>query len=216
MTCEHCLRGDAQNMDMTKEIVDAALKGVTSIYQVTFSGGEPTLNLPIIKYVTKVIKAKKINLSAFWVVTNGKQPSMAIVTAMLDLYNLCDEPEFCGLSWSNDPYHVGVQEPKLYKGLSFFSARLTPDSVKKYDMKNLIAEGRALENSLTEHTHSKESISFEEYDGELQMQSTVYIAANGNVMPDCDCSFDRIDEEAIGNVLTGDLEAILRAAKEGV
>ena len=46
MCCDHCLRGDAQDLDMQKETVDALLEQVGSIGGVTFSGGEPLLNYP--------------------------------------------------------------------------------------------------------------------------------------------------------------------------
>lgn len=39
MHCEHCLRGDTQNLDMQKEIVDKLLEQTESIFCVTFSGG---------------------------------------------------------------------------------------------------------------------------------------------------------------------------------
>lgn len=50
MACEHCLRGDAQNMDMSKEIIDEVLKSCNGINSVTFAGGEPSLNISIIRY----------------------------------------------------------------------------------------------------------------------------------------------------------------------
>ena len=50
MACEHCLRGDAQNMDMSTEVVDQILEHCDRIGAVTFSGGEPSLNIPLIRY----------------------------------------------------------------------------------------------------------------------------------------------------------------------
>ena len=40
MCCAHCLRGEAQNMDMQKETIDKLLDQTDSISMVTFSGGE--------------------------------------------------------------------------------------------------------------------------------------------------------------------------------
>lgn len=42
MCCAHCLRGEAQNMDMQKETIDKLLDQTDSISMVTFSGGEPS------------------------------------------------------------------------------------------------------------------------------------------------------------------------------
>lgn len=46
MECAHCLRGDAQAVDMTQEIVDRFVDGLEegmSIGDVTLTGGEPSL-----------------------------------------------------------------------------------------------------------------------------------------------------------------------------
>ena len=50
MCCAHCLRGEAENIDMQKETIDKVLDLVDKIECVTFSGGEPSLNLPLIQY----------------------------------------------------------------------------------------------------------------------------------------------------------------------
>lgn len=48
MRCEHCLRGDAQNLDISTATLSEIAK---HIYpgSVTFTGGEPSLNVPAIK-----------------------------------------------------------------------------------------------------------------------------------------------------------------------
>ncbi len=50
MCCAHCLRRDAEDIDMEKETVDEILNMVDEIQSVTFTGGEPSLNLPLIQY----------------------------------------------------------------------------------------------------------------------------------------------------------------------
>ena len=225
LTCAHCLRGDAQVLDMTGTVIDATLRGVTSISNVTFSGGEPTLNIPIIRYFTKQVKKLGIDLSSFYLATNGLDPSFEVVHALIDLYTLVDSPEYCQLAWSNDNYH-GTKEPKLYQALRFFAPRYSEEQLRRYGDSNLINEGRAEENSLVVRGHSREhkletlNLEYEEEDCPKEsarvarVESTVYIAANGNVMTDCDCSFEKIDRLAIGNVLTGSLEHILRTKYE--
>ena len=44
--CAHCCRGDAQDLDLTEEIVDAFFEKneFHSFGRLLFSGGEPTLN----------------------------------------------------------------------------------------------------------------------------------------------------------------------------
>ena len=48
MGCEHCLRGNAQNMDIDFGYIDSFLNDVSSIGTITFSGGEPALNVEAI------------------------------------------------------------------------------------------------------------------------------------------------------------------------
>ena len=49
MQCRHCLRGDAQNVDISNEIIDRFFDGFADgavIENVVFSGGEITVNNP--------------------------------------------------------------------------------------------------------------------------------------------------------------------------
>jgi hypothetical protein len=227
MTCEHCARGDAQSLDMSKAVVDAALEGVEEIHHLTFSGGEPTLNMTAIEHFTRAAKARKINLGGAAIITNGKRPSFRVVKAMIDLYAMVDAvygeaDEMVSLEWSNDPFHTDqdVKEPKIYRALRFYHPRNTPEYLRQYDRYNsLINEGRARDNGLSNgRVHTLERICVEESLGDafaedsLRVDSTVYVSANGNVMQDCDCSFERIDAENIGNVLREPLETIIRRA----
>ena len=56
LKCDHCLRGDAQNKDISTEYIDALLDQVTSIGSVTFTGGEPFLATYIIDYFLNKLK----------------------------------------------------------------------------------------------------------------------------------------------------------------
>lgn len=215
MRCDHCLRGEAQNMDMTERVVRRSLKGVRRISHVTFTGGEPTLNVPIIRYFMRQLKSRNIELGSFYIATNGLEPSKRIIHMLVDLYAMCDYQEDCVVAWSNDKFH-DASEPYLYQALKFYAPRYDKEHLQYYNERNLIKEGRAEEYCLSQHEHTLESMNaWEDDDGELQVDSTVYIAANGNVMTDCDCSFEKIDRLAIGNVLTDDLETVLRAAYVG-
>ena len=43
---------------------------------------------------------------------------------------------------------------------------------------------------------------------------TVYISSNGNVLDACDLSYEHIDEDPIGNILTEDFESIVNRFAE--
>ena len=93
MCCGHCLRGDAQDLDMQKETVDTLLEQVGSIGEVTFSGGEPSLNVPLIRYFFKKARELRVMPYSFYVVTNGKTNQMDLATALLEVYPEMEEPE---------------------------------------------------------------------------------------------------------------------------
>ena len=52
MCCAHCLRGDAENVDINSKYVDAffnSFKDGAFISNITFTGGEISLNIPAIR-----------------------------------------------------------------------------------------------------------------------------------------------------------------------
>ena len=71
MSCDHCMRGEAQNKSMSKEVIDAALDNVTFVDTIFVTGGEPCLEPELIAYVIDQIVARNIGLMYFGIVTNG-------------------------------------------------------------------------------------------------------------------------------------------------
>lgn len=49
MKCAHCMRGNAQRVDMDNSVADIVTRQIDSIYNITFTGGEPSLNPEIIR-----------------------------------------------------------------------------------------------------------------------------------------------------------------------
>lgn len=126
MCCDHCLRGDAQNLDMEKQTVDALLEQVGSIGTITFSGGEPSLNIPLIRYFFERAREFGVMPYAFYVVTNGKENQMDLATTLLEVYPEMEEPEYCGVSLSVDQFHEDLDQFPIVKGLAFYSAQKEP------------------------------------------------------------------------------------------
>jgi MoaA/NifB/PqqE/SkfB family radical SAM enzyme len=210
MTCKHCMRGDAQDLDMRKEVIDRVLDAVEGhgIGTVTFTGGEPTLNVPIIQYFVDQVRERKVGVGSFFVVTNGKIESLSLVHALMDLYGHCDENDMSALVVSSDMYHEGVDPPRLYKALKFFRE----DGHGPASDEAVIREGRARKNGIGQRKYRQEELDIDspmddsEY---VQINSSLHVAANGNVMPGCDFSYARADRERIGNVLKTPLKEII-------
>ena len=74
LRCEHCMRGESQNIDASKEIIDMILNNdeIKRIDHICFSGGEPTLNPNIIIYAINKIITENIDVLEIVMVTNGQ------------------------------------------------------------------------------------------------------------------------------------------------
>ena len=71
MSCPHCLRGDAENVDILNWDVDNVLDQTESVGLLTVTGGEPLLNLPALQHLANGIARRGIPLMRFQVITNG-------------------------------------------------------------------------------------------------------------------------------------------------
>ena len=203
LRCDHCLRGDAQAIDLDLKVIDKLFKTVDSIDTITFSGGEPTLNISAIKYFVKQAIKRNISIGSFYIVTNGKEQSLPLIQTLIELYSICDDPDSCALSVSRDQYHEGCETP-LYNALRFYNDE---DRRSEISDQSLISEGRAMEYGLG----YGRSVKHDGFDvDEDRVDSMVYISSNGNVTDGCDFSFERIDEESIGNILTENLTDIIK------
>ncbi len=106
MRCAHCLRGAAQSIDIENDYIDELLRHCDDgIGCLTFTGGEPTLNLESIEHTLQIIRWRNIPLGGFYVVTNGKVYRRRLTEILDGIYPYCYEHELCGLAVSNDEFH---------------------------------------------------------------------------------------------------------------
>lgn len=96
MCCAHCLRGDAESIDIQEKYIDAFLDSFEKgayISSLTFTGGEISLNIPAIRYTLKAVKERNISVGNFYMVTNGKAvDKMAeLALASLEWWNYCGQ-----------------------------------------------------------------------------------------------------------------------------
>lgn len=208
--CIHCLRGNAQNLTMSQEVVDAVFSKIDRVSALTLTGGEPSLAVSVMKKIVEAIKNYRTEVDSFFVVTNGKIASRSMMHALVDLYTLIDnsEPEMTGLVVSGDPYHDEVEVPKIYQALTFFRSNRHGPTKEEY----VIREGRAEFNGIGGRDPEKNSgWTIRRYDDSVDIsEGEFYVAANGNVVSCCDLSYARIDAERFGNILTEDIETIIK------
>jgi len=197
---------------MSREVIDKVFQSVEYVSTITFTGGEPTLAVSVIEQVTESARGHRVDIGNFWVATNGKtKPAAArrFALALLDLYSSITEPQegITALAVSGDAWHELTEVPDVYKGLSFFQAkRHGPE-----DVDQVINTGRALQNGIGSREPKPLGpfeIDYHDDPDHLQVD-TIYVAANGNVVSDCDRSFKDIDAATRGNVLRETLQEIV-------
>lgn len=111
LKCAHCLKGDAQNIDMSHEIIDKLLESVSSIGRLLFTGGEPTMNLEGMRYFLKVLKEKDISLNKLVIITNGCNTTDNFINLIKEYHDYMTYNKEYGkhmivLRVSNDVYHM--------------------------------------------------------------------------------------------------------------
>lgn len=221
MNCKHCLRGNAENQDMTTEVLEKTLQHFDYISSITFTGGEPTLNLPIIQHTLDYCKKHNITVETFFIATNGKEN-------IDELLNICDQwyyyttsfeystPENeenlatfdyvklitrdndykeleSALALSSDPYH----EPIPINNLNKLMSRAYFSTTKIQDYKyGVIARGRGENIAGANYRSIPTELNF----NTKTDIDEIYISANGMILPECDINFEAMGEHSLGNI----------------
>jgi MoaA/NifB/PqqE/SkfB family radical SAM enzyme len=222
LRCDHCLRGDAQRMCMSTQVLWNTLQYVESAATLTITGGEPSLAPEVIEEINQQILWKKIHIGYFYIVTNGMPHNRyrRFLDAVERLYQRCDEPDCCVLTVSRDQFH-GF-DPRKHLGKFYmrdedgkewgeFPDYFHPDE-RKHRIERVLNEGRAAVTQVaTEYETEVQKPWVMHSDGDYVLEPLVYVSANGNVASCCNMSFDRIDKEAKGNVLKDSLPHIIES-----
>lgn len=200
IACDHCLRGDAVNMNMKKEYVDSLLSQVDEIGSVVFTGGEPTLNLRLMEYFLEQCKERRISIQSFYIATNGKKITKQFVMFCLDMFNYCSEKEECGVQVSNDIFHRDEcdYDISMLEGLKFFSKKNEKDNYNYGNGAFLKSEGRR-ENSKYENKPiviDEDRITADD----LENECDVYLNCKGEIINGCDWSYKSQNEHKLCDV----------------
>lgn len=186
--CSHCLRGDSQNKDISFEHIDILLDQIESIGHFCPTGGEPSLNVPAIKYFLDGCKKRNISINTFYIATNGVQLTEDFISVSTELYNYCTLKWEYSVQISNDHYHIkqGMYDDSLLEKLPFYSKRHIEDDDFE-NGKGLHKEGRALKNHRNAKVMSgaKPITSIQVFDA-----NPIYLNVEGNIINGCDWSYD--------------------------
>lgn len=211
MCCAHCLRGDAENVDIQEKYIDAFLDSFEEgayIGSLTFSGGEISLNIPAIRYILKSVKERGIAVGSFYMVTNGKAADKMADLAMasLEWWNYCDDKDdnVCGLCISSDDFHEEIpnESKSILSGLKYSRN----DKVTDFHRAFLVNEGRA--KNLDSNVYKKRELhvdkleyGFSETGGIDFCSGDLYLSAVGDIVSGCDLSYESQKKYRLGNVM---------------
>lgn len=211
MCCAHCLRGDAESIDVQEKYIDAFLDNFEKgayISSLTFTGGEISLNIPAIRYTLKAVKERGIAVGSFYMVTNGKAvDKMAdLAMASLEWWAYCDEKDdyMCGLCISSDNFHEAIpyESESILSGLKYNRN----DKVTDFHLAYLLNEGRAKNLDSNIYKKREPHVDKLEYEfnktGDIDFYSgELYLNAIGDVVSGCDWSYKSQKKYRFGNVM---------------
>lgn len=87
LMCEHCCRGDAQDLDISNDIIDTFLEQTAGIGELMFTGGEPTLAPDKMNYFVDCMIDKGIPLGGISYITNGVALSEEVKVFLTKAYS---------------------------------------------------------------------------------------------------------------------------------
>ena len=190
MECAHCLRGDAQNMDMSRKTVDVLMAQLADVGTLTMTGGEPGLALDVMTYIRKSALRHRVAIGSFYLATNGTAATEEFVVEMLRWYSLCEDNEISAVAVSQDVYHQYEDadiDLRLLEGLKFFTQK-TEEGFDYNGGRYLITQGRGAEIGSGRDLEVYDINDRDDFnDGE------VYVNAKGDVCSCCDLSYDNQD-----------------------
>lgn len=226
-SCKHCLRGPSRNNRMTKETLEKFLYQVSSIYEVTFTGGEVTLYLEPIRWFIDICKEKDILVGGFYIVTNGHKYVPELIELCDELYGFCREYSISGLAISDDPYHR-IFQPDNFKDIhlkyryGYSDDEYYYDEERPYFRENdkvwnsgisLINEGNAKANMIGKRECLYYTKGEVDSIADLDM---ILLRHNGDLFSSCDLSYESMDQMSknlnqayMGNINNNTLKNIL-------
>lgn len=222
MSCAHCLRGPAENMDMDMEKLRDFFSRVKRVNTLTLSGGEPSLNVAGLRALLDLCEELDVTVYNFYIVTNGKEvaPDFLHVILDWDMFTVSNGGGDANtLALSSDIFHeeIPYENKSLLERLTIFNDEDKRNGSYK---RGLLNEGRAEE--LSSSTYNKQEL-FDEalnvehtFDDEdvLLIEGTVYVSADGKILNTCDCSYAHQAMYQIGH--TDDMQGFIRSLEEKV
>lgn len=211
LECEHCLRGDAQDLSIPPNYIDVLFSQVEYINSLTITGGEPSLRPELIYYIKESALKNRTEIGNFYLATNAVHVSDKFILSLLELYLYCSENEMTMVEISNDEFHDTINDfgKDRLMALKFVQMKHEEKNKLSYDSdpRAIIAEGRGwhLGNRIIEY-YSLDEVEPEEWE--------LYLNAEGYIINGCDWSYESQKAQIICSVseLRETLEPLIEKA----
>lgn len=205
MHCDHCMRGEPQNKDVSRETIETLLQNTESILDILFTGGEISLNTDIIKYTLELCKKYHIPVYGFYIVTNGKEIHNDFLCTCIEWYSYVIEcggdTECCGLALSKDMFHesISYENQSKLQAFSFFRE----DKFTDFDKTPLLNLGRA--HNISGFTKREKDYDYEPYVSKdinnlYNIDDIITVTVDGDILSSCDYEYNNTDNIKIGSV----------------
>lgn len=201
LRCDHCLRGDIQNIDINYKYIDSLFKQIDQIRILSISGGEPALVPHIINYIIKSAKKYNVEISNYYLATNGTIATDDFILSLINIYLYCSDNGVTSVNISNDEYHdvdLFTLNNNIEKLSCLTFVRTMYNDIRNYQY-NIIAQGRAEVNF--------DGIGLEVYEpevsknnDELYIEGEIYLNCFGQIINSCNLSYDNQNKHIICDV----------------
>ncbi len=120
LSCKHCMRGDKESCDISRELLEKFFDVLKSSNRVVISGEEPFICYEGIKDFIEVMKEKNVQIPKVMIITNGTVYDERI-------YSLLEENfESISIYISIDDYHIESIKNTYTSKTPSISPRLPP------------------------------------------------------------------------------------------
>lgn len=157
LKCAHCLRGEWQNLTMTKEVIDKMLEVSSGIDFIFFTGGEPFLAPDLIEHIVDRVIALDFDAKYISVITNGtilNSLGIRSVQAMNRFaewsYKKNGIEQAASITISNDIYHGTTPQEAVDFYSAYVNEKYTKVEIQEKETDQLENLGRAKINHLPE------------------------------------------------------------------
>lgn len=229
--CEHCMRGEAQNVTMTHEMVDKIIDDVEDVTRLVLFSGEVLLEIDTIDYLIQKVISSHWTTRYIELTTNGTVCDKRIID-LFESFCIRSDGNYVVIRVSNDQFH----NPEEYKKAYAFYEKLVSEAneriqainvnseiILKYvliegskvqsleyigNAKNIIDKGNDFKHGLFDTSYpNKYGHRIKIVDGVIPC--TLQICANGNVSYEESLDYITLDEISFGNILQDNLAEII-------